>query len=164
MLETITLRPSVEDWRHDLDLSMSPLGIYRMDFYKKGLFEQLRKLENLLREYQGVVPHFQYSGHDIAPYWYLFEVRVNNAMLRFKAMLSYELDEANKLIVKIHFTDRPSTEEFPIEEGVAWKTLILDESDIKDPAYVAAYVKNLFISFESYRQIGREILYAVLQE
>jgi hypothetical protein len=41
---------------------------------------------------------------------------------------------------------------------------VLTESEIKDPAYVVANVKNHFICFESYRQIGRDILYAVLEE
>jgi len=164
MMETITLRPSVDDWRKDIDLGMGPLGIYRIDHYKQVLFSQLRKLENLLREYDGIVAILTYSDSDIAPYWYKMEVRVNHSFQKFKAFICYEVNEEKKLVAKIHCTDRPSTEEFPIEGGVEWKTIILTESDIKDPAYVAAYVKNQFICFESYRQIGRDILYAVLEE
>jgi hypothetical protein len=40
----------------------------------------------------------------------------------------------------------------------------LDEAEIKDPAYVVANIKNEFILFESYRQIGRDITYAVMEE
>jgi hypothetical protein len=164
MMETITLRPAVEEWRHDLDLSMSPLGIYRMDQLKQGLFSQLKKLETLLREYQGITAILTYNEPDTPPYWYKLEVRVNHALLKFKAFISYEINEQQQLTAKIHCTDRPSTDEFPIKGGVEWKTIILTESEIKDPGYVAAYVKNQFICFESYRQIGRDILYAVLEE
>jgi hypothetical protein len=164
MMETITLRLSVDDWRKDTDLGLNALGIYRTDHYKQGLFSMLKKLESLLREYHGVTAILSYNDPEIEPYWYKLEVQVNNASLKFKAYVCYEVNEEKKLIAKIHYTDRPSTEEFPIEGGVAWKTIILAESDIKDPAYVAAYVKNQFICFESYRQIGRDILYAVLEE
>jgi hypothetical protein len=164
MMETITLRLSVDDWRKDTDLGFGPLGIYRMDHYKQGLFSQLKKLKSLLNEYHGVTAILSHNVPDIVPYWYKLEVRVNHAHVTFKAFISYEVNEEKKLIAKIHCTDRPSTEEFPIEGGVEWKTIILTETDIKDPAYVAAYVKNQFICFESYRQIGRDILYAVLEE
>jgi hypothetical protein len=164
MMETITLRPSVEEWRKDLDLAMAPLQIYREPFYKQGLFEQLKKLASLLCEYQGIHAEVNYSDPDIAPYWYKLEVRVNNASLKFKAFVAYSFDEQHQFVAKIHCTNRPSTEEFPIEGGVEWKTIILSESDIKDPAYVVANVKNHFICFESFRQIGRDILYAVLDE
>jgi len=164
MMETITLRPSVEDWRKDMDLGMAPLGIYRMDRYKQELFKQMRILENLLREYQGVTAILSYNQSDIAPYWHKLEVSVNHSYQKFVALVCYEVNEENKLTAKIHCTNRPSTEEFPIEGGVEWKTIILTESEIKDPAYVAANVKNHFICFESFRQIGRDILYAVLEE
>lgn len=166
MMETITLRLGVEDWRKDIDLGMSPLGIYRLEHYKQGLFRQLRMLENLLREYEGIVAilHYNDTFSTTAPYWFKLEVCVNQSLLKFIAFVGYEVNEDKKLIAKIHCTNRPSTEEFPIEEGAEWKTIVLSESDIKDPAYVAAYVKNLFICFESYRQIGRNILYAILEE
>jgi len=47
---------------------------------------------------------------------------------------------------------------------VEWKTVELKESEIMNPAYVVANIKNHFICFESYRQIGRDILYAVMEE
>lgn len=164
MMETITLRPSVEDWRKDLDLSMIPLGIYRMQHYKQGLFDELKKLENVLQEYQGIHAKLIYHEPDIPPYWYKFEVCVNHVRLKFQAFVCYEINEQKQFVAKIHCTDRPSTEEFPIENGVEWKTILLNESEIKDPSYVVAYIKNHFICFESYRQIGRDILYAVLEE
>jgi hypothetical protein len=164
MMETITLRLGVEDWRKDADLALGNLGIYRLYHYKQGLFSQLRKLENLLREYDGVIAILSYNDSNIAPYWCKLEVCVNHSYPKFVSSVCYEVNEEKKLVAKIHCTHRPSTEEFPIEGGVEWKTIILNESDINDPAYVAAYIKNEFICFESYRQIGRDILYAVLEE
>lgn len=164
MMETITLRLSQEDWRKDLDLSMIPLGIYRVQHYKQGLFDQLKKLESLLREYQGIHAMLKYSEVEIEPYWYKLEVCVNHARLKFQAFVCYEINEEQQLIATIYCTNRPSTDEFPIEGGVEWKTIVLNDSEIKDPAYVVAHIKNHFICFESYRQIGRDILYAVLEE
>jgi|LauGreDrversion4_2_1035121.scaffolds.fasta_scaffold13328_7 hypothetical protein len=164
MMETITLRPSQEEWRKDLDLSMIPLGIYRVQHYKQGLFDQLKKLESLLREYQGIHAMLKYSEVEIEPYWYKLEVCVNHARLKFQAFVCYEINEEHQLVATIYCTNRPSTDEFPIEGGVEWKTIVLNDSEIKDPAYVVAHIKNHFICFESYRQIGRDILYAVLEE
>ena len=164
MMETITLRLSQEDWRKDLDLSMIPLGIYRVQHYKQGLFDQLKKLESLLREYQGIHAMLKYSEVEIEPYWYKLEVCVNHARLKFQAFVCYEINEEQQLVATIYCTNRPSTDEFPIEGGVEWKTIVLNDSEIKDPAYVVAHIKNHFICFESYRQIGRDILYAVWEE
>jgi hypothetical protein len=164
MMETITLRPAIEEWRKDLDLSMSPLGIYRMDHYKRNLLKELTKLEALLNEYQDVRAIVSYADSGQAPYWFRLIVRVSSSWEPFKAHVCYEVNEEKKLIAKIHCTLRASTEEFPLEGGVEWKTIILTESEITDPAYVAAYVKNQFICFESFNQIGRDILYAVLEE
>ncbi|MEY5132602.1 MAG: hypothetical protein RLZZ198_606 [Bacteroidota bacterium] len=164
MMETITLRLSQEEWRKDLDLSMIPLGIYRVQHYKQGLFDQLKKLESLLREYQGIHAMLKYSEVEIEPYWYKLEVCVNHARLKFQAFVCYEINEEQQLVATIYCTNRPSTDEFPIEGGVEWKTIVLNDSEIKDPAYVVAHIKNHFICFESYRQIGRDILYAVLEE
>ncbi|MFM1836983.1 MAG: hypothetical protein RJA04_1671 [Bacteroidota bacterium] len=163
-METITLRPSQEEWRKDLDLSMIPLGIYRVQHYKQGLFDQLKKLESLLREYQGIHAMLKYSEVEIEPYWYKLEVCVNHARLKFQAFVCYEINKEQQLVATIYCTNRPSTDEFPIEGGVEWKTIVLYDSEIKDPAYVVAHIKNHFICFESYRQIGRDILYAVLEE
>jgi len=164
MMETITLRPSQEEWRKDLDLSMIPLGIYRVQHYKQGLFDQLKKLESLLREYQGIHAMLKYSEVEIEPYWYKLEVCVNHARLKFQAFVCYEINEEQQLVATIYCTNRPSTDEFPIEGGAEWKTIVLNDSEIKDPAYVVAHIKNHFICFESYRKIGRDILYAVLEE
>jgi hypothetical protein len=164
MMETITLRPSQEEWRKDLDLSMIPLGIYRVQHYKQGLFDQLKKLESLLREYQGIHAMLKYSEVEIEPYWYKLEVCVNHARLKFQAFVCYEINEEQQLVATIYCTNRPSTDEFPIEGGAEWKTIVLNDSEIKDPAYVVAHIKNHFICFESFRQIGRDILYAVLDE
>ena len=82
MFEFISERPNVEDWRHDLNLSFQHLGIYRMAHYKSALYEELKKLNTLLSEYEGVVPSLYYNNID-RPYWYKLEVRVNNSMQKF---------------------------------------------------------------------------------
>jgi hypothetical protein len=158
MMENITLCTCVEDWRKDIDLGMGLLGIYRIDHYKKGLYSQLRKLENLLKEYEGVAATLICNDYNTAPYWYKLEVCVNHSFLKFNALVCYEVTEEKKLIAKIHYTDQPSTVQFLLEGGVEWKTIILSEPNIMDPAYVVANIKNLFICSESYRQIGRAIL------
>ena len=163
-MKHISLRPSQGEWRKDLDMSMIPLGIYREPYFKQGLFEELKKLESVLREYPGIHPKLTYSDVEIAPYWYKLQVRVHHANLKFQAFVCYEINEQRELVAKIHCTNQPSTEEFPIEGGVEWKTVELKESEIMNPAYVVANIKNHFICFESYRQIGRDILYAVMEE
>jgi len=164
MMETITLRTSVNEWRKDLDLSMIPLGIFRKQYYKQELHEQLKNLQSVLCEYDGVHAMLIHNDPEIEPYWYKLEVRVNKEIYRFQSYVSYEINADKKLTVQMLYTKRPSTNEFPISAGLEWETLVLTESEIKDPAYVAAYMKNQFICFESFRQIGRDILYVVLEE
>ena len=163
MFSYLSLRPTVEDWRHDLDLSMSPLGIYRIPRLKDDLFEQLKKLRAILSEYQGISANLTYTDMD-QPYWYKIEVRVQNSFRFFHCYVKYDVNEDKKLAAQLYCTHRPSTEEFPIEGGVEWRTITLNEAEIKDPAYVVANIKNEFILFESYRQIGRDITYAVMEE
>ena len=44
------------------------------------------------------------------------------------------------------------------------KKIELNEEEMENPGFVVAYIKNQFIRFESYRQIGRDITYAVMSE
>jgi hypothetical protein len=163
MFEFISERPNVEDWHHDLELSLPHIGIYRLTYYKNKLYEQLKLLNGLLAEYEGVVPSLFHSNLD-QPYWYKLEVRVNNAFLKFQAYVKYEVNTDKKLVAAIHCTHLPSTDEFPIKGGAEWRTIILNEPEIENPGFVVAYIKNEFIRFESYRQVGRDITYAVMNE
>jgi len=163
MFEFISERPNVEDWRHDLNLSFQHLGIYRMTHYKSALYEELKKLNTLLSEYEGVVPSLYYNNID-RPYWYKLEVRVNNSMQKFIAYVKYEVNTDKKLFAEIFCTHLPSTEEFPIKGGAEWRKIELKEEEMENPGFVVAYIKNEFIRFESYRQIGRDITYAVMSE
>jgi hypothetical protein len=163
MFEFISERPNVEDWRHDLNISFQHLGIYRISHFKSTLYEELKKLNAILSEYEGVVPSLYYNNID-KPYWYKFEVRVNNAMQKFTAYVKYEVNADKKLTAEIYCTHLPSTDEFPIKGGAEWRTIVLTESEIENPGFVVAYIKNEFIRFESYRQIGRDITYAVMEE
>lgn len=163
MFEFISERPNVEDWHHDLDLMFGNLNMYSLAHYKTKLHEQLNALNNLLNQYDGVKSTLQQDELD-QPYWFKLVVRVNDAPIQFESYVKYEVNADKKLVAVHHFTHQPSTEEFPIEEGVRWKTLVLKESEIKNPGFVVANIKNTFICFESYRQIGREITYAVMNE
>ena len=163
MFEFISERPTVEDWRHDLDLSMGHMGIFPMATYKTELFEQLKQLNALLNRYEGVVPSL-YHGNLEQPYWYKFDVRVNCAFLVFQAYVKYEVNDERQLTAVLYYTHQPSTDEFPIKRGAEWRTLILKEKEIENPGFVVANIKNAFIRFESYRQIGRDITYAVMNE
>ncbi len=78
--------------------------------------------------------------------------------------LSDEVNADKKLVAVIYCAHLPSTDEFPIKGGAEWRTIILNEPEIENPGFVVAYIKNEFIRFESYRQVGRDITYAVMNE
>jgi len=163
MFEFISERPTVEDWRHDLDLMFKHLGMYQMKKYKSELHEQLKVLNGLLSQYDGVVPSLYYNNLD-QPYWYKLEVRVNNSFLKFQCYVKYAVSEDKKLVAEMHYTHLPSTDEFPIKGGAEWRTYVIKDSEVENVGFVIANIKNAFIRFESYRQIGRDITYAVMNE
>jgi hypothetical protein len=78
--------------------------------------------------------------------------------------VKYEVSEEKKLAAKIYYTHHPSTDEFPIKGGADWKTYVIKDSEVENVGFVVANIKNAFICFESYRQIGRDITYAVINE
>jgi hypothetical protein len=78
--------------------------------------------------------------------------------------VKYEVNEEKKLVAVLHYTHQPSTEEFPIKSGADWKTYVIKDSEVENVGFVVANIKNAFIRFESYRQIGRDITYAVMNE
>lgn len=111
MFEFISERPNVEDWHHDLNLSFQHLGIYRMSHYKSALYEELKKLNTLLSEYEGVVPSLYYNNID-RPYWYKLEVRVNNSMQKFTAYVKYEVNTDKKLLLRFFALIYPAQKNF----------------------------------------------------
>ena len=163
MIETLTMRNTKEEWLHDLDMGMGNIGIYRMKTLKNLLIKNMNQLTELLNDYESlrcitIVPFKEDN------FWFGMKVIAKGYDLPFYAYVSYGVDEKNKLFAEIYFTARPTTEEFPIEDGVEWKTERLYECEIKDTRYVVANLKNNFIIYESYKRIGREIIYSVLEE
>ena len=162
-METLTLRTSKEEWRKDLDLGLGNIGIYRMETLKSSLLKHLTELAEMINDYQSlkalIVPARKYDD-----FWFSISVNPNDDEMPFYADVKYGVDENHKLYADVYFAARPSTEEFPIAEGIEWKRERLYESEIKDPRYLVTNIKNHFIIFESYKRIGRDILYAVLEE
>ncbi len=82
----------------------------------------------------------------------------------FLTYVAYSNGEYERPSVEINFTERPSTTEFPLENGTRWKIVNLKEKEVKNAMYVVAHVKNYFIQFESFRRIGNRIIYSILEE
>lgn len=163
MIETITMRPQLEEWQKDMDLSMNRLGIYRMNDKRKELVRGMQLFAELALNYEGLYAEVLLPERKDA-FWTGIRVKATNSALQFEAYVHYAVDKEQKLHAVIRVTDRPTTDEFPIPDGRSWKTDILYDSEIEDPLFVIANVKNYFIQFESYRQIGRDVLYAPLEE
>ena len=162
-METLTLRTSSEEWKKDLDLGLGNIGLYRMESLKIALLKNLNELAAMISNYQSLKAHVM-PARKYQDFWFSITVNPENEYLPFYAHVKYDVDEKYKLFADIFFAARPSTDEFPIQEGIEWKTERLYESEIKDPRYVVANIKNHFIIYESYKRIGRDILYAVLEE
>ena len=163
MIETLTMRCSKDEWLNDLDLGLGNIGVYRMKTLKNLLIRNMSELSDLINNYESL------RSFTIVPYkednfWFGMKVLAEGGYLPFYAYVFYGVDEKNKLFAEIYYTSRPTTEEFPIEGGVEWKTDRIYESEIKDTRYVVANLKNSFIIYESYKRIGREIIYSVLEE
>lgn len=163
MIETITMRPQLEEWQKDMDLGLNRLGIFRMNELRKETVKGMQLFAQLALNYQGLYAEVLMPDRENV-WWVGIRVKAEHADLQFEAYVHYAVNENNKLHAIIRVTDRPTTEEFPIPEGRSWKTDTLFESEIKDPRYVIANVKNYFIQFESFRQIGRDVIYASLEE
>lgn len=163
MIDTITMRPQLEEWQKDMDLGMNRLGIYRMNVLRKELIGGMQQFVQLALNYEGLYAETLMPERN-SDWWTGVRIKAKNSGLQFEAYAYYAVDPDNKLHAVINVTDRPTTEEFPIPEGRSWKLDKLYESEIKDPRYVIANIKNYFIQFESYRQIGRDVIYAPLEE
>ena len=162
-METLTLRTSREEWRKDLDLGLSNIGIYRMEDLKATLLKNLNELAEMINDYHSLNARVM-PARKLQDFWFSISVNPDDEHLSFYADVIYGVDENHKLYADIYFAARPSTIEFPIAEGIEWRKERLYESEIKDPRYVVTNIKNHFIMFESYKRIGRDILYAVLEE
>ncbi|MFN5182273.1 MAG: hypothetical protein ACK5D5_04515 [Bacteroidota bacterium] len=163
MILDLTLRTSNEEWSKDLELGLGNIGVYRIEQMRNELVRNMNSLVTIISSFAGINARLitPLKGQD---FWIGITVIPQDNLLPFEAYVSYGVDKQHKLFAKIHFTDRPSTAEFPIEGGYSWKTEILYESEIKDTRYTVANVKNHFIIYESFKRIGRDIIYSVLEE
>ena len=162
-MEFLTMRTAREEWRKDLDLGLGNIGIYRMETLKNSLLKNLNELIDMINEYQSLNAHLV-PARKYEDFWFSITVKPKDEHLPFYADVKYGVDDQHKLYAEIYFSVRPTTEEFPIENNIEWKTERLYESEIKDTRYVVANIKNYFIIYESYKRIGRDILYAVMEE
>jgi hypothetical protein len=163
MILDLTLRTSSNDWFKDLEMGLGNIGVYRIEQLRHGLLKNMETLVTMISSFQGLNARLilPLKGQD---FWIGITVIPEDKLLPFEAYVSYGIDKQHKLFAKIYFTDRASTSEFPIDGGYSWKTEILYESEIKDPGYTVTNVKNHFIIFESFKRIGRDIIYSVLEE
>ena len=163
MIDVITTRTSIQEWKNELNRAMKAAGISRKDEIYEQLEEGMRSLANLINDFRGVSASLIQPGYRDE---FNVGLRVTCEGLdeAFWAYITYNNGECNRPSVEINFTERPSTKEFPLENGTRWKIVNLKEREVKDPLYVVAHVKNYFIQFESFRRIGNEIIYSILEE
>jgi hypothetical protein len=164
MFETITLRTSVEEWSKDLDLAMSHMGIYRMDELKKGILQGINSLCFLLNTYDGVQAFRLDEPAQEKGYWAGIKINVEKSAQTFFAYIKYDVNEKGQLFGEIYYTHQAHTLEIPIPKGVEWRKDLMYDPEISNPAYCIANLKNHFIRFESFQQLGRNITYCVLME
>ena len=165
MISTLTTRPSIEDWQSEIETAFNAMGHYRLADYNSELLWGINQLVDMLYKYQGVTA-FRMDRQQ-CPEEFELGIKVNSqkAGFPFKAFIRYEVTADNHICAVIHFTERASTEEFPIAgDGVAWKTEIISQRGENSPGHVLAWVKNYIIQYLSFQVIGRDIIYSVLEE
>jgi hypothetical protein len=165
MISTLTTRPSVSEWQQEIEMAFNAMGHYRLADYNSELLRGINQLVDMLHKYEGVTA-FRMDRQQ-CPDEFELGIKVNSqkAGFPFKAYVRYEVSADNHLCAVIHFTERASTEEFPIAgDGVAWKTEIISQQGENSPGHVLAWVKNYIIQYVSFQVIGRDIIYSVLEE
>jgi hypothetical protein len=165
MIVTITSRAAAEEWMQDLEMAFNAMGSYRMEEYRNELLMGVNTLVDMLNRFEGTRA-FR-SDRENCPEGFSLGVKVNyaEAGFPFQAFVRYEVDEDRKLVGVIHYTDTASTEEFPIAGfGYTWKTEYFRERSENKPGQLVAWMKVFAIQFLSMQVIGRDILYAVLEE
>ena len=163
MIDVITTRTSIQEWKNELNRAMKAAGIRRKDEIYEQLEEAMRSLANLINDFRGVSASLIQPGYR-DEFNVGLRVQCEGMDEAFLAYITYNNGECNRPSVEINFTERPSTTEFPLENGTRWKIVNLKEREVKDPLYVVAHVKNYFNQFESFRRIGNEIIYSILEE
>ena len=163
MIDVITTRTSIQEWKNELNRAMKAAGVRRKDEIYQELEDGLRSLANLINDFRGVEAVLVQPGYR-DEFNVGLKVQCEGMDEVFWAYITYNNAEFNRPSAEINFTERPSTKEFPLEKGTRWKTLNLKEREVKNPLYVVAHVKNYFIQFESFRRIGNEIIYSILEE
>jgi hypothetical protein len=163
MIDELTTRSSLKDWKSELNKSMRAAGIKRKDELYERLEEGLKLLVNLINEFSGLDAKLIYPAYRDEFHVGLM-VKAYGQNDHFHAYITCDTIEDKSLDVEINYSERPSTEEFPLENGSKWRVEKLNESEVKDPLFIVAYVKNCFIKYESFRRIGNRIIYSILEE
>ena len=165
MISTLTTRPSIEDWQSEIETAFNAMGHYRLTDYNSELFRGINQLVDILHKYQGVSAFRSDRGN--CPDGFELGIKVNSdkAGFPFRAFVRYEVSEDNNLRGVIHYTQRASTDEFPITgDGIIWKTETICERSENSPGQLVAWIKNYVIQYLSFQTIGRDIIYAVWEE
>lgn len=163
MIDVITTRTSIQEWKNELNRAMKAAGIRRKDEIYEQLEEGMRSLANLINDFRGVTATLIQPGYR-DEFNVGLRVQCDGMDDAFFAYVAYSNGEYERPSVEINFTERPSTTEFPLENGTRWKIVNLKEKEVKNALYVVAHVKNYFIQFESFRRIGNRIIYSILEE
>ena len=163
MIDVLTTKTSVKDWTAEMNRSMRAAGIKRKDELFERLEEGMKLLVSLINDFSGLEAKLIYPR--LRDEFHLgIMVSSHGHTSPFQAYISYDNIDDKKLEVSINYSERPSTEEFPLENGSKWKVDKYEGSEVNDPMFIVACVKNSFIKYESFRRIGNRIIYSILEE
>ncbi len=164
MIVNITSRTSRSDWQKDLELGMGFMGSYRMTHLRQDLMKSMNELIDLVNQYHGVNAHGQ--DHSQCPEEFELGIKATHweAGFPFQAYVGFKISEQNELIGLLHYTERATTEEFPLERSIQWKTEEFQQNPYDLCPLIVTWIKNYLIQYLSFQVIGRDVIYAVLEE
>jgi len=163
MIDVLTTKTSLKVWTTEMNKSMRAAGIKRKDELYERLEEGMKLLVNLINEFRGLEAKLMYPGYR-EEYHIGIMVKAYGKDMHFEAYITCESLGDRNLDVEINYTERPSTEEFPLENGSKWKIDKHKGREANDPMFIVACVKNSFIKYESFRRLGNKIIYSILEE
>jgi hypothetical protein len=164
MIVNITSRTSRSDWQKDLELGMGFMGSYRMTHLRQDLMKSINELIDLVNQYHGVNAHRQ--DHSQCPEEFELGIKATHweAGFPFQAYVGFKISEQNELIGLLHYTERATTDEFPLERSIQWKTEEFQQNPDDLCPLIVTWIKNYLIQYLSFQVIGRDVIYAVLEE
>ena len=108
---------------------MRAAGIKRKDELFERLEEGMRRLVSLINEFSGLEARLIYPGYRDEFHLGIM-VKAFGFENNFQAYISYENIEDKNLEVSINYSERPSTDEFPLENGLRVSSLPIFFSSI----------------------------------